>query len=178
MKINREGDKLIISETPGCLWVFGLMFVFIGGMFVYGALGGFTNSDMQSIFVLAFALIAGAVGVGAGIWTISKAPITKVAIDRANRIVIWTTFGFMGRETLVYKFDDVERFCLIEDRDSEGAEIWWFGMELINGEVMRIGAIASHFEENERRFVFAANEFADKQPSVFELIESADELEQ
>lgn len=177
MNISHENDKLTISETPGCLWIFGLFFVLIGGVFAYGALGGLKDYDRQSPWLLAMAFILGVIGIIAGIRVISGAPITRVIVDRAHRVVIWTRFGFMGRETFVYKFDDIERFCLIEDRDSDGAEIWWFGMELIDGEVLPIGAIASHFAENERRFVFAANEFAGKQPTPTELISDESDAE-
>ncbi len=170
MKITQTNDKLTIHETPGCVWIFGLFFVLVGGAFVYGALGGLTDWDRQSPLMLAIALVFGVIGVGSGVWIISRAPISNVVVDRFNEIVVWTRYGFMGRETFVYKFENVERFRLIEDRDTEGAEIWWFGMELVNGEVLTIGAIASHFEENERKFVFAANQFAGKQLMPTELV--------
>lgn len=170
MNISRENDKLTISETPGCLWIFGLLFVLVGGLFAYGALGGFKDFERQSLWLLALALVFGVIGVIAGIRVISDAPITRVVIDRARGIVIWTKFGFMGRETLIYRLEDVSCFCLVDDRDSEGAEIWWFGMELVSGEILRIGSVASHVEEHERRFVFAANEFAGLQPSATELV--------
>ncbi len=175
MQISQTNDKLLIQETPGCLWIFGLLFVFIGGAFVFGALGGLADYDRQSPLMLFAAFSFGVVGIVAGIRIISRAPISHIVVDRFHSIVVWTRYGFMGRDTSVYRFEDVECFRLIEDRDDEGAEIWWLGMELVNGEVLRIGAVASHFEENERRFVFAANAFAGKQLTATEL--AFDELE-
>lgn len=170
MKIEQTNDRLTISETPGCLWIFGLLFVLVGGLFAYGALGGLKDFDNQSPWLLALALVFGVIAVIAGIRVISNAPITRIVIDRSHGLVIWNKFGFMGRETLVYRLGDVSRFCLVDDRDSEGAEIWWFGMELVNGEILRIGSVASHVADHERRFVFAANEFVGKQLVPTELI--------
>lgn len=169
MKIERSGDKLMISETPGCVWIFAMLFVIVGGAFVYGALGGFRDLNLQPPVIVGLTLAFGVIGISVGIWIISRAPITRVVIDRENRIVVWTKFGFFGRTTSVYRFDAISQFCLIEERDDEGAEIWSFGMELVNHEFLRIGGVASHFEENERRLVFAANEFAGKQLTAVEL---------
>ncbi len=169
MRIQQTGDKLTISETPGCVWIFAMMFVIVGGAFAYGALGGFRDLHLRPPVVVLLTLAFGVIAIGVGIWIISRAPITRVVIDRENQIVIWTKFGFFGRSTSVYRFDTISQFCLIEERDDEGAEVWSFGIELINHEFLRIGSVASHFEENERRLVFAANEFAGKQLTAVEL---------
>ena len=43
MQIEQTGNEFIVRETPGCLWIFGLFFAFVGGIFVYGSLGGFMD---------------------------------------------------------------------------------------------------------------------------------------
>ena len=45
MKIKQTENELIIQETPGCLWIFGLFFAFVGAIFVYGSFGGLTDYD-------------------------------------------------------------------------------------------------------------------------------------
>ena len=163
MKIKQTVNELTLQETPGCMWIFGLFFALIGGIFVYGALGGFTNWSEVAYWELAMAFSMGAIALAVGVWVISKAPITKIVIDRIQDKVFLTRYGFSGKIVTVYRFDEIEQFCLIEEKDDEGSPVWSFGMKLNAGEPIIITAIASHCEEYERKYVFESNEFMRKQ---------------
>ena len=73
MRADESANELIIRETPGCLRLLGGLFCFVGGVFVYGTLGGFSDRDEFSFWTLARAFSMGAVGVIAGIWIIFRA---------------------------------------------------------------------------------------------------------
>ena len=75
MKTKQTANELIIRETPGCLWIFGLFFASIGGIIVYGALGGFSNWSEIPFWQLAMAFFMGAIADRAGIATAYYAPI-------------------------------------------------------------------------------------------------------
>lgn len=170
MHIEQTENELIIKESPGCLWIFGLFFVFVGGVFVYGALGGLTNYDSQDPRLLALAFVMGSIGIAAGIWIIYRAPITKVVVDRIEQTVLMARYGLFGKQKTFYHFDEIERFCLVEEKDDEGGDIWSFGMELTSGETIKITSLASHFEEYERKYIFQANEFIGKQVPPAQMI--------
>lgn len=170
MQIVKTPDSLIITDTPGCLWLVGLFFAIIGGIFVYGSLGGLTDYGTHPLWMLLVSFVMGAIAVGSGIWIIFKAPITKVVINRLNQNVIMSRWDIFGRRNVVYDFDDIQQFCLIEGQDDEGDQIWNFGMELINGEMIKITSISSHAENYERNYVFQTNEFMGKQLSPSQLI--------
>jgi hypothetical protein len=173
MQIERTENELIIRETPGCLWIFGLFFAVVGGVFVYGALGGFADFRRHELWVLALAFVMGAIGVCAGVWIISGAPITKVVINRIENEVFITRYGLFGKRESFYDFDEIEQFCLIEEEDDESSPIWSLGMNLAGGETIKISSMPSHDERFKRDFVFLTNEFMHKQmpisQSVFEL---------
>lgn len=176
MKATQNENELIIKESPGCLWIAGLFFAFVGGIFVYGALGGFTNSARQSPLMLAAAFVMGAIGVGAGIWIIYNAPITKVVINRIEDKVLLTRFGLFGKQQTTYDFDEIKQFCLVAEKDDEGSDIWSVGMQMTNGEMIIITSSASHFEDYERKYVFQTNEFMRKQiPPAQMILEFEDE---
>lgn len=179
MKTIQTPNFLTLYETPGCLWFIGLFFMLVGGIFVYGALGGFANYQSQSPWMLAAALLMGSCGVGVGIWIIYGAPITKVVIDRINDEVVMTKRGLFGKRETVYAFEEIKYFRLIEERDDEGAPIWSVGMELSGGELVKVTSLPSHSEEYERKYIFQTNEFMRKEmPSyrnVFELEDEEDE---
>lgn len=176
MQIQQIENELIIRETPGCLWIFGLFFAVIGGIFVYGSLGGLTDYERHEPWMLALAFIMGSIGVAAGIWIIYGAPITKVVISRNENFLELTRIGLFGRRNTFYDLNEIEQFCVIEESDDEGLSIWSLGMNLANGETIKISSQPSHDELFKRNFVFQINEFTRKQIASTEMIfETEDE---
>ena len=178
MKTIQTENELVIQETPGCLWFLGLFFVIIGGMLVWGTLGGFSNWNEFPFWQLGLAFVIAASAIAGGVWVISKAPVTKVVINRIEDTVLMTRWGFFGRRQTVFSFTDIKRFCLIEEKDDEGSPIWYLGMKLINNETIKITSLASHAEEYERKYVFETNEFMRKQILAAQMVlELEDESE-
>ena len=176
MKLRQNANELIIEETLGCLWILGLFFAVIGGIFVYGSLGGFTNRDEVSQFVIYLSFLMGAIGVAVGIWIIYRAPITKIVVNRQTNRVTHTRRGLSGKQEKNYSFGQIKQFCLVEEKDSEGDLIWSLGMELSSGETIKISSLESHNEKFKRDFVFQTNEFLQKQmPSVQSILEMEEE---
>jgi hypothetical protein len=176
MQTEQTGNELIVRDTPGCLWIFGLFFAFVGGMFVYGSLGGFVNYDKHELWMLALSLLMGLTGIAVGIWIIYGAPVTKVVINRLENTVLITRYGLFGKRESFYDFDEIERFCLVEEKDDEGNNIWFLGMKLTSEETIKISSFASHDELFTSDFVFQTNEFTRKQiPSSELILESEDE---
>jgi hypothetical protein len=175
MKIEQSEDSLIIRETPGCLWFVGLFFALVGGIFVYGALGGFTDYDKQAPWVIAFAGLMGSCAVGVGIWAIYKAPVTKVVISNTENKVFLSRFGLFEKQKSVYAFEEISRFCLVEERDDEGDPIWSVGFILTSGETIKLNSLPSHSEEYERKYVFQVNKFMRKQMSPLQMILETDD---
>lgn len=168
MHTSRSAGELTIQETPGCLWFIGAFFSIIGGAFVYGALGGFTNWNEASFWQILLTFFMGSFGVGVGFWTIHKAPISKLVIDRVDEKIYLTRRRLFQRSETIYAFDEVDRFRLIEELDDENSPIWFFGMDLSDGETIAITSLASHTEEFQQKYVFEANEFARKMLATYE----------
>ena len=178
MQINQTANELTIDETPGCVWIFGSFFAFIGAVFVYGAVGGFVNYADVPAYALVLAFLFGAVGIAAGLHIIYKAPVTHLKIDRLAEIVSIKRRGLFKNETDEYAFDEINNFYLIEETDHDGAEIWSLGLEFSDGETLRISALASVFESVKRDFVYQSNLFMSKpMPSYYGVLESEDESE-
>jgi hypothetical protein len=163
MKTKQTVNELIIQETPGCLWFFGLFFVIIGGMLVYGTLGGFSNWNEVPAWQLILAFFVAVSVISGGIWVISGAPITKIVINRIEDYVLIKKYGFFGKRETVYKFSEIKQFCLIEEKDSENDTIWSVGMELNDGELLKTSSMPLHTEEIQRKYIFEINEFMRKQ---------------
>lgn len=176
MKSRQINGELVITETPGCLWIFGLFFVFVGGIFVYGSLGGFSDYGSIAVWQLALACAMGAIAVGVGIWIIYRAPANKIIINSYDKTVVLQRLGLRGKTRIIYNFEEINRFCIIEEQDDESNLIWSLGMERTDGETIKISSFASHNESFKRDFVFQINEFMHKQmPSAQVVFELEDE---
>ncbi len=163
MKIERTDQILTISETPGCLWIFGLFFALIGSAFVYGALGGYSNYDQITAIIIAAHTLGGLSAIAAGYWIIYQAPVTRITIDRSSETVTCKKRGLSGKSNVTYTFDRIKKFTLIEQPDSDGDPTFALGMELDDGELISISALFSPVETYKRDFAFQANEFLYKQ---------------
>ena len=170
MKIKLIEDELLIEETPGCVWIFGLFFAVIGGVFVYGSLGGFSNRDEVPQYAIYLSFLMGAAGIAVGIWLIYLSPITKVVVNRQTNTVVHTRRGLAGKQENIYSFQQIKQFCLIEEVDDDGDPIWSLGMELSDGETIVISARRTPDEKYNRDFVFQTNEFMHKQISSTQMV--------
>jgi hypothetical protein len=176
MKSEQNANELTIQETPGLLWISGALFLFVGGIFVYGSLGGFTNADEVPPYAIYLSFFMGAIAVAAGLWIIYCAPVTKILVNRLSKTISVTKLGLFGKEENIYTFDQIKQFRLIAEKDSEGDPIWSLGMELAVGETIKISSMESHDEKFKRDFVFEINQFLYKQmPSYNDLLELEDE---
>jgi hypothetical protein len=176
MKSKQTVNELIIRETPGCLWILSGLFVFVGGVFIYGSLGGFTNWNSVPWWTILLTLLMGSIGFAVGCRMLFHSPITKVIVNRPNELVTLTRYGLFGKTEIVYSFEQIKQFCLVEEKDDKDNLIWSLGIELTDGKIETVSSLPSHFQEQKQKFVFQTNEFMYKQmPSAQNVFEIADE---
>ena len=159
MKIAEKGNELIIKETPGCLWLFGLFFAVIGAAFVYGSLGGYSNYEEAETWVLIVHFWGGSAAIATGFWLIFQAPVTKIIIDRDTKALIYSKRGLFGKQKNIYSFDQIKQFRSIEVIDNEGDTVWALGMELTSGETVKISSLPINIEKVKLNFALQANQF-------------------
>ncbi len=83
MKITQHTTtNLIVKDSAGCLWLFGLFFVAIAGTFVIGLMGAFNNLHELNQLEQTAAWIVSLAGVAAGIWIIYSNPVIKTDFDK------------------------------------------------------------------------------------------------
>jgi hypothetical protein len=88
MKITQHTTtNLIIKDSAGCLWLFGLFFVVVAGTFVIGLMGAFNNLHELNQLEQAAAWFVSLAGVAAGIWIIYSNPAIKTDFDKRQEEV-------------------------------------------------------------------------------------------
>lgn len=176
MKIERTGTTLTIKETPGCLWIFGLFFAAIGGIFLYISLSEYMNNSLFSLWVLAVGFFVGICSIGASFLFIYDAAMTKTVIDRNAETLTYREKSLFGRRRRVFTFNEIDRFVVFDDCDDDGEPLYSLGFNLASGETIRISANATPDAAFNRDIVFQANELLYKQmPSYRHAAELEDE---
>jgi hypothetical protein len=133
MTFKEQQDELVLRDTPGCVWLLGLIFVALGGLFVYGVLGGFNNINELSPMkkgITAFIALSGLAG---GLWTIARHPIITTILHQQTRVIEIRRAGLTGKSAEVYTFAQAREFRVIDSKDSDGDPIYEIVLSLNGG---------------------------------------------
>lgn len=134
MKITQHTTtNLIVKDSAGCLWLFGLFFVSVAGTFVIGLMGAFNNLHELNQLEQAAAWFVSLAGVTAGIWIIYSNPAIKTDFDKRDDKVLIKRSGLMRTETEHYPLKEIKGIVLNESRDDDGDPIFSVDMKLISG---------------------------------------------
>ena len=175
MQTKQTANVLVIQEMPGCVWIFSSILLIFGGLFVYGSLVNFINPGTVEFWLLPITFLLGLIAVAVGIRLIYKSPAAKLVFDLTDETLVYTIYELAGKKQTVYDFDEIEMFRLIEERDSEGTPVRSLGMDLSDGETIKVSSLPGQDEKFKLELVFRANEFMSKQIPAAEVFELEDE---
>ena len=134
MKITQHTTtNLIVKDSAGCLWLFGLFFVVVAGTFVIGLMGAFNNLHELNQLEQAAVWFISLAGVAAGIWIIYSNPAIKTDFDKREDKVLIKRIGLMRTEIENYPLKEIKEIVLNESRDDDGDPIFSVDMKLISG---------------------------------------------
>ena len=134
MKITQHTTtNLIVKDSAGCLWLFGLFFVVVAGTFVIGLMGAFNNLNELNQLEQAAAWFVSLAGVAAGIWIIYSNPAIKTEFDKRGDKVLIKRIGLMRTETEQYPIKEIKDIVLNESKDDDGDPIFSVDVKFISG---------------------------------------------
>ncbi len=107
MKPAAADDELILSDSPGCYWLFGVVLVALGGVAVWLELGRETGVAPLAL------LMAGAAAV-LGLAMIYRSPRTQVTANRAARRLTVRQRGLFPAKVQEIPFAEVGAVTLVE----------------------------------------------------------------
>jgi len=136
--------RLVMQDQPGCIWLLGLFFAAIGGVFIVGLLGAFTNlSDVSPAGrVVAWAMALAAVGAGAHI--VRGTPRSRLELDRAAQTLTLRRRGLFRNEAFSYPLTLVSQVLVRVDKDSDGDNYYRLVMLLDGGQEVVISHVGQH----------------------------------
>jgi hypothetical protein len=151
MKITEANGRMVIADTPGCLWLFGLMFV-ASGLLVLSV--PFTSESwIDLVLWLRCAVFAiGASHFAAGLWTIRRHAATRTELDRATGTGTHRVRSPGARVPTVTAFPlgDVRAVEIRPDKDSDGDPMFQLRLWLRDSRVLPLQSQPAHGESRTR----------------------------
>ena len=147
MRIADDHGILLVRDSPGLHWLLGLLFLGLGVLFVLGPLWLFTDRTIVAWPVRALSALLGGTGVVVGLWVLSRAPQSTLAVDRgAGRVRIWR-WGLGGRQTHSWSIREVEGVRLDEGKDDEDSPVFRVEVVLRDGSAVPVSLLWTHGRE-------------------------------
>jgi hypothetical protein len=140
-----------MQDNPGCIWLLGLFFMFIGGLFVTGALGLFTNADTLAWYERLLVAAMGTIALGAGLVLIYRAPRSRISVNRELRMMELERRGVFVNERRKISFEETDAVELQESTDGDGDPIFRPALKLKNGERVSLFFVWSNRAETEKQ---------------------------
>lgn len=139
MRISQSSFRLVARDTPGCLWLFGLVFV-ASGTFVLVAAplseewADFVGWERTAILAIGIAHLA------AGLFLIRHTPATVLELDRTRGTGIHRLRHPGDREWKAthFRLADVRGVMVHEERDSDGDPAFTVQLLLADGRELRL----------------------------------------
>jgi hypothetical protein len=148
MRIRERNGTLQAEDTPGLHWLFGLLFVTVGSLFIAGPLGLFPDAERLRWWLRVLTAALGAVSVVAGVWTLARSPRSRLTLDPSAARVRLERWGLGGRTTQEWPLTAVTAVQLVEGRDDEGGEVFQLHLLVRESRPVAISPVWRHGRES------------------------------
>jgi hypothetical protein len=163
MKIEQTTNELVLKESRAYPWFWALILMLAGSWFIYSASGGSPKEWVKLPFwEIALILSGGGIFVGIGFWGVLNSPRTTITLNRRTKKIIYSKHRLAGNVERTFIFDQVRKFCTIEEELDDRA-VWFLAMECETGEVVKMSAVPSYSLDKKESVAYEINSFIRKQ---------------
>lgn len=159
MHVKEKTNQIILTDRAGCVWLLCLLFIFVGGTILYGALGGFTNWHEVRPWVLVVSALMGMLGLFVGFSIIFATPIATVILNRKTGTLLHRRRGLVTTDERVIHFAEIEEFFVVEEKDHEGDWVYRIDMKMKSGEELRLTQVMEPVKEDNEALALRLNEY-------------------
>ena len=160
MKITETSGRMVVTDTPGCLWLFGLAFIGSGTLvltvpFLGREWPSFHLWERAAVVVIALSHLAG------GLWMVRRHAATRTELDRTSGIGTHRVRRPGSRVPVVTVFSlaDVRGVDVRQAQDSEGDPMFQLRLWLAASRVLLLQSQPAHGEAQARKSAAAIRRF-------------------
>jgi hypothetical protein len=140
-------SRLVLKETAGCIWLFGLFFVVISLTVIIGLLGMFSNLNETSVLEKAAVLFISLAALAAGLWIIYINPVIYLCINKSENDITIKRRGFLRNEQEKFYLTKIAGINLVESNDTDGDTVYNIEIKLKDGKKRLITNSGPHNKE-------------------------------
>jgi hypothetical protein len=138
MRVTDRGTMLVIEDTPGCLWIFGVWFI-AGGILALAMPFVAENRADVPLWGKVVAILLGAAAAVTGWVTMRHSPTIRTELDAASgRVRVRTRAPFGGTHVDDFAINDIGIVQVFPSRDSEGDEQFSLRLLLRDGRTVAL----------------------------------------
>jgi hypothetical protein len=147
VRIRSEGRFLEVVHTPVLHWAFCLLFIGVGGVFLAGPFGLFTDAARLQWWLRILITALGGVGVGVGVWQLLTVPRSTLLIDRTAGRARMHRVGIAGKSSREVSIASIAAVELLEHKDDEGNPVYQLRLFIRDGEPVVLSPVWPHGRE-------------------------------
>jgi len=145
MRIHSTPDRMVLRDTPGITWAFGLLFAACGALAAGAVLLGADGFAEQPLWARGMGLLIGLAHLSMGVWVLRASPAVETVLDRASGVARVTTSLVVERAE-EFPLAEVARVeVVVTKEDSEGASLVSLRLRLHGGRAIAISSPPSSF---------------------------------
>ena len=149
MKSASLPDGLLLTDSPGCFWIFGGFFCAIGGAGIVAAFasagGGFPFWQVLLGVGLGLAAVA------AGLYLIYDAPASRVFVSARHKILTIRHRGLFRRRQEHIVFSDISSVYLTQGNDIDGDAVYTLRLQRVDGREVPLTHLWLHSRDDLER---------------------------
>ena len=145
--MNSKSDprRIVLSDSPGCFWLFGGFFCLVGGGAVAAASAS-QNGGYPPLQV-GFGVVMGLVGLATGLYLIYDAPASRVIFTRHDGMLTILRRGIFRRVRERFALSSISSIYLVQGKDIDGDPVFTLRVELQDGREIPLTHLWMHNRE-------------------------------
>jgi len=161
MRLTQSGGRLVVVDTPGVVWLLGLVFV-ASGTFVLAAAPTSAEWATFALWERAAVIAIGLAHLGGGLFFIRAHPSVRTELDLARGTGVHMIRRPAERRATVTRFPltDVHDVSVLHEKDRDGDPVYGVGLLLTGGRELRMESFLRPGEAAAREHVSAIRRFA------------------
>jgi hypothetical protein len=131
MRSSYRSDGLIVSDAPGCFWIFGGFFLLIGGIAGAAVVGSRITPHPLSQLLLGS--VMGLLAIGAGLYFIYQSPASRVVINTSEGSITISRRGLLRSQKERHDLGTIHSVYLVQKEDIDGDPVFALRIQLQDG---------------------------------------------